>query len=155
MKEIYKKWYFWLIIIVIIIVIANNQTKKNETKEDSNSSPYSTKYEWKNEDVKSSEIIYDNGDIETVSYIVLPIESKEKDLQSGTYEFKTSEDDKATFIIYITDKLYEDAADLPEPYTAMIQGSKSTELKLEKGQYLYIVKGSTGTGNGKIIIEKK
>lgn len=155
MKDIYKKWWFWLIILVIIGLIAGGQQKRQE--KEANNSPYITKYEWTQNDVKYSEIMYDNGETEYPAYVVLGCENKDKDLQAGEYTIRTSGDDKATFIIYITDEFYEDAKDLPEPYTDMVQGfnNSTADVKLNKGQYIYLVKGSTGSDNGKVVIERK
>lgn len=152
MKDIYKKWWFWVIVVVLLGLIIGGQNKRN-----SQNSPYINKYEWSLNDVKTTEIVYDNGDIENVSYVVLGVENKDKDLQAGEYTVKTAGDNNSTFIIYVTDKFYEDAKDLPEPYTDMIQGynNSTVDIKLNKGQYIYLVKSSTGSENGKVILEKK
>lgn len=152
MKDIYKKWWFWVIILVIIGLIAGGQQKKQ-----ANNSPYITNYEWTQTDAKYSEMMYDTGEIESMPYVVLGCENKDKDLQAGEYTVRTSGDDKATFVIYVTDKYYEDAKDLPEPYTDMVQGfnNNTVDIKLNKGQYIYFVKGSTGSNAAKVIIEKK
>ena len=152
MKDIYKKWWFWVIVVVLLGLIIGGQNKRN-----SQNSPYINKYEWSLNDVKTTEMVYDNGDIENVSYVVLGVENKDKDLQAGEYTIKTAGDSNATFIIYVTDTYYEDAKDLPEPYTDMVQGynNSTAEIKANKGQYIYLVKGSTGSDNGKVILEKK
>lgn len=152
MKDIYKKWWFWVIVVVLLGLIIGGQNKRN-----SQNSPYINKYEWSLNDVKTTEIVYDNGDIENVSYVVLGVENKDKDLQAGEYTVKTAGDNNATFIIYVADRYYEDAKDLPEPYTDMVQGynNSTAEIKANKGQYIYLVKGSAGSDNGKVILEKK
>lgn len=154
MKDIYKKWWFWVIILAIIGLIAGGQQKRNQ---ETNNSPYISKYEWTQTDAKYSEIMYDTGEIESMPYVVLGCENKDKDLQAGEYEVRTSGDNAATFIIYVTDKYYDDAKDLPEPYTDMVQGfnNSTADIKLNKGQYIYFVKGSTGSDDAKVIIEKK
>lgn len=154
MKDIYKKWWFWVIVIIILGAIIGGQNKKTETKEENNS-PYITKYEWNISDTKTFDFTYSNGDTEQMRYVVLGVENKDKDLQVGEYNIKTDGVDKSSFIIYVTDKYYENANDLPEPYTDMVQDTNSSVVKLEKGQYLYLVKASTGSDNGKVFVEKK
>ena len=146
MNKIYKKWWFWVIVILVIGVIAGGQAKKNN-----NSSPYITKYEWNLADTKTFEMDFD-GETVTTPYVLLEVENKDGDLQAGEYNVK-SNDSKSTFLLNITDKTFADLNNLPYP-DEMIQGSEKT-IKLEKGQYLYIVKGTTGSESGKIILEKK
>ena len=151
MKNIIKKWWFWIIVILIIGAIAGGQNKKTETKKDN--SPYITKFEWNIDNASTFDLKYNNGDIEKTYYYLLEVENKEGDLQAGEYIVKPVNNDKSTFLLNITDKTYEDLNDLPIE-DVMVQENEET-IKLEKGQYLYIVKGSTGTNAGKITLEKK
>ena len=146
MKEIYKKWWFWAIVVLIVGSIAGGKYNK---------SIYKTKYEWNLKDTKTSEIKYDNGTTETFKYIVLGVENQEADLETGEYIIKTNDNSQASFIVYVTDEFYEDVSNLPEPYFGIIQGFDNSELtvKLEKGQYLYLLQNSNG--QGKALIEKK
>ena len=80
---------------------------------------------------------------------------EEADLETGEYIIKTNDNSQASFIVYVTDEFYEDVSNLPEPYFGIIQGFDNSELtvKLEKGQYLYLLQNSNG--QGKALIEKK
>ena len=146
MKEIYKKWWFWIIMVLIVGSIAGGKYNK---------SIYKTKYEWNLKDTKTSETKYDNGDIETFKYVVLGVENQVNDLESGEYIIKTNDNSQASFIVYITNEFYKDISNLPEPYLGMVQGfdKSSLEIKLEKGQYIYLLQNSNG--QGKALVEKK
>lgn len=146
MKKTYKKWWFWIIVVLILGSIAGGKY---------NNSKYKTKYEWNLKDTRTSEIEFDNGDIETFKYVVLGVENQETDLETGEYIVKTNDNSQASFMIYVTNEFYEDVSGLPEPYLGIVQGFDNSELtvKLEKGQYMYLLQNSNG--QGKVYINKK
>ena len=146
MKEIYKKWWFWVIVVLIVGAMIGGTHNKVI---------YRTKYEWNLKDTKISEIKFDNADIEKFKYVVLGVENKESDLESGEYIVKTNDNSQASFIIYVTNKFYEDTSTLPEPYLGIVQGFDNSELtvELEKGQYLYLLQNPNG--QGKVYVNKK
>lgn len=151
MSKIYKRWWFWLIIVLVIAFIGSRQGMKQKES----SSPYISSYEWNLEDAKTSYLESDLGGSDPYKYVVLGVENKDKDLQAGEYTIKTNSNTKATFMIYIVDTYYKDAKDLPEPYADMVQGwdSSTATIKLNKGQYLYLVQSTNG--EGKVFVEKK
>lgn len=135
--KIYKKWWFWVIIVLVVVAILGGN--KTETK-------YKTSYQW---DYKTAIVEED------YKYIILGVENQDNDLEAGEYNIKTNDNSQASFMIYITDKVYEKTTDIPEPYFGMVQGFDKSELnvKLEKGQYLYIIQNPNG--QGKVYVEKK
>lgn len=150
MKNVIKKWWFWLIVILVIGVIVGSQGRKAENK-----SPYVTKYEWNNENSYVHYAEFDNGSTIPVHYVILEVENKEGDLQAGEYKVKAPKEE-SIFLLTKTDKKYENFEELPA-YDIMLPNLDKTEdtITLEKGQYLYIEKNSTGNNTGTITLEKK
>lgn len=148
--KIYKKWWFWVGIILIIALIApTTETKKEETMN------YLTKYTWDLKDTKTDKVVFYNGE-EEYKYVVLGIENNNKDLKSGEYIFKTNDNSKASFMIYVTDEYYEKPSEIPEKYMyEMVQGFDNSEvtLNLKSGQYLYLCQNYNG--QGKIYVNAK
>lgn len=149
MSKLVKKWWFWVIVIIVLALIIGSQKEKDKA-----TSPYISKYEWSISDTQTFNTSYDNGDNETLEYVMLEVENKDKDLQAGEYNVKITGDNSSTFLLNVTDKTYTDLNNLPVP-DVIVNGSENKSIKLEKGNYLYIVKGSTGNGSGKVILEKK
>lgn len=139
MKQIYKKWWFWLIIILILGGIGSTMKVEPETK-------YISKYEWNLNDTKTEE---------DSKYVVLSVENEDGDLESGEYTIKTNDNNKASFVIIITDKYYESIKEIPGTYDGMVQGFDNSEYTatLNKGNYLYLIQGTNG--QGKVIVTKK
>lgn len=152
MKKLVKKWWFWVIVILLIGGIAGSQSKKQEV----NNSPYISKYEWNINETKTYDMKYGTGDVEQVHYVLFGVENKDGDLQAGEYKVWTNNVDKSVFLLTVVDKEYNDLMELPVQ-DLMIPEFEKTEdtIKLEKGQYLYIEKGSTGSDAGKVYLEKK
>lgn len=146
MKKFYQKWWFWTIIVVLLVAGIIGGTMEETEKTNSNQTHYKTKYEWDLKDAKT------NNDYK---YVVLGIENKDGDLESGEYLIKTNDNSKASFVIYITDQYYESDLEIPNTYDGMVQGFDKSEYTatLEKGQYLYLVQHSNG--QGKVIVTKK
>lgn len=147
-KMILDKPWVWIILVIFIIIIGVNMNRTKTNK-------YITKYEWNLKDCKNSEMKFDNEDIKEFKFVVLGVENKDKDLESGEYIIKTNDNSKASFVIYITNEYYEKISDLPEPYYGMVQGFDKSEfnIKLEKGQYLYLLQNPNG--QGKLYVNKK
>lgn len=148
MSNLIKKWWFWLIVVLIAAILFCSL----RPKEESNNSPYISKYEWNMSNTQTYEADFDL-DKETLHYVLLEVETKEGDLQAGEYKVRTDGSDKSTFLINVTDKKYDDLNELP--LDIMVQDNSPETIKVEKGQYVYIVKGTTGTDNGKVFLEKQ
>ena len=148
MKDIIKKWWFWLIVIVVIGIIVGSQNKKAD-------SPYIDKYEWNNDNTYIHYAEYENGSSMPIHYVILEVENKEGDLQAGTYKVIAPKEE-SVFLLTKTDKKFENIEELPA-YDLMLPNLDKTEetITLEKGQYLYIEKSSTGNNTGTITLEKK
>ena len=146
-KKLYQKWWFWVIVAVLIvfgiigIIMENSEKVSTEMKTD-----YISKYEWKLKDTKTEDLN---------KYVVLEVENKNGDLESGDYIIKTNDNPKASFTIIVTDQYYEKIADIPGTYDGMVQGFDESEyeVNLSKGQYLYLIQGTNG--QGKVIVTKK
>lgn len=146
MKKITKKWWFWALVILLVMGFGASLKKDK----------YITKYEWKDKDTKTDTVEFDDGSKEEYKYIVLGVENKDKDLESGEYIIKTKDSKKASFMIYVTNEYYENAEDIPDTYTFdMVQGYgvEETTVKLEKGQYLFLLQNYNG--EGKVTVNKK
>ena len=148
MSKLVKKWWFWLIVVLVAVILFCSP----RPKEESNNSPYISRYEWNMSNTQTYEADFDL-DKETLHYVVLEVETKENDLQAGEYKVRTDGSDKSTFLINVTDKKYDDLNELP--LDIMVQDNSPETIKVEKGQYVYIVKGTTGTDNGKVFLEKQ
>ena len=148
MSKLVKKWWFWLIVVLVAAILFCSP----RPKEESNNSPYISKYEWNMNNTQTYEADFDL-DKETLHYVLLEIENKEGDLQAGEYKVRTDGSNNSTFLINVTDKKYDDLNELP--LDIMVQDNSPETIKVDKGQYVYIVKGTTGTDNGKVFLEKQ
>ena len=150
MKNLIKKWWFWLIVVIVLVIIVGGQNKKTESN-----SPYINKYEWNNENSSIHYVEYENGTTMPVHYVVLGVENKDGDLQAGEYKVRVPKEE-SIFLLTKADKEYKNIEELPA-YDIMLPDLDKTEetITLEKGQYLYIEKSSTGNNTGTLTLEKK
>lgn len=157
-----KKWWFWVIIIIIIALVSPEGQKNEETinknskvetskaeEQKTEEISYETSFDWNSKNTKVTTMEFNNGDIDNYTYAVLGIENKKGDLKAGEYTIKTNDNQKSSFLIYVTDKYYENPNDIEETYYYdMIQGLSNSEttVNVTKGQYLYICQSCNGEG---------
>lgn len=153
-KKIYqKKWFIPIVVILFILGIIGIITEQKESTMDS-SVHYINSYEWKLKDTKETKIKFNNGDEEMCKYVVIGVENKSNDLESGKYVIQTNDNKEASFMIYVSSTIEENI--IPEDdYVGMVQGfdHSKVDVELKKGQYLYIVQNYNK--QGKVLITKK
>lgn len=154
-NEFYRKKWFWILMsfILILACIGGIQEKTKETNKQEDTQfidnfKYIMKYQWNIKDAKDGIMVFDDGTKEEYKYVILGVENVEGDLQSGEYVIKTNDNPKASFVVYVVDKYYDSDLDIPNAYEGIVQGFNHSEItvKLNKGQYLYLVQHYNGQG---------